>query len=228
MNGKGMRCGAMQMEWWRCQIVVRVVVLLLVGLLVCGCSRLWPGKAASDSTLRAGAPVVYIHPLGDIGWEKKVGVLPFQVPANAASGQGLRVAALFKDVLLGKKVFRTVEQLVAPYGTLQEALAIGRKHGLDYVLAGRLGTVLEGSELGGARVEVAVRLLATSSGDTLWYMEQAVVEKIDYPDQRLRARLRTVFSPEPIRTSGDPSPVPNMLARVAADMATVMAGGELP
>jgi hypothetical protein len=137
------------------------------------------------------------------------------------------VAALFKDVLLGKRVFRSVEQLGAPYGTLQEALDLGRANGLDYVLAGRLGTVFEGSEFGGARVEVSVRLLATATGDTVWYLEQAVNQKIDYPEVGFRARFAAIFSPPPIRSSGAASPVPNMLARVASDMAGVMAGGEL-
>ncbi len=207
--------------------MIRAAVLALIALLAYGCTGFKSGHVKPDTAIKAGPPVVYIHPLGDIGWEKKVGVLPFLVPGNVGQAQGVRVAALFKDVLLGKRVFRTVEQLAAPYGTLQEALDLGRAHGLDYVLAGRLGTVFEGSEFGGAQVEVSVRLLAVATGDTVWYLEQGVNQKIDYPEVGLLASLAAISSPPPIRTSGAPSPVPNMLARVAADMAVVMAGGEI-
>ncbi|OIP49035.1 MAG: hypothetical protein AUK28_04305 [Desulfobacterales bacterium CG2_30_60_27] len=207
--------------------VRRGVVLALIGLLACGCTGFKSGQVKPDTAVKAGPPVVYIHPRGDIGWDKKVGVLPFLVPDNIGQAQGLRVAALFKDVLLGQRVFRTVEQLATPYGTLREALDLGRANGLDYVLAGQLGTVFEGSEFGGAQVEVSVRLLAVATGDTVWYLEQAVNQKIDYPEVGFLARLAAISSPPPIRTSGAPSPVPNMLARVATDMAGVMAGGEI-
>ena len=173
---------------------------------------------------RTGSPVVYIHPLQNNYQEATLGVLPFQVPANFSPGQGERVAALFKDVLLGKRLFPTIRQLPSVYGDLDDALAHGKAAGVDLVLAGRVSHAIGATEMGGARVAVSVRLLNVHSGNTVWYLEQAMDQPMDYPDMRLWSRLVDSFGPPEVRPSAGAPPVPNMLARIAVDMAEVMAG----
>ncbi len=202
---------------------MKLFSLVFVCLLVSGCSLLSSNHFDPDIPVQSGEPLVLIHPLGDVGWETQVGVLPFQVPTNVKPGQGIRVAALFKDVMLGKRTFRTVRQLSLPFGNLEEAVSIGKRLGVDYVLAGRVDSILEGSEFGGARVAVSIRLLATDSGDTVWYMEQALEQEMDYPDVGILDRAGAIFYTPPIRQSGGGRAIPNMLAKVAIDMATVMA-----
>lgn len=203
---------------------MKYIWLVMICLWASGCSWLSSGTFDPDVPVRAGLPVIYVHPLSDIDWETKVGVLPFQLPDNVRSEEGIRVAALFKDVLLGRRVFQTVRQLTKPYGNLDEAIAIGRQMKVDYILAGRVDSILEGSEFGGARVAVSVRLLSTESGDTIWYLEQAVEQDMDYPDVDLLHRAAAVFVRPGIRQSSGGRAVPNMLARVAMDMAEVFAG----
>ncbi len=198
--------------------------LVFVCIFMGGCSWSTASKFDPDIPVRTGEPVVLVQPFGGIEWEAKVGVLPFQMPANISPEQGIRVAALFKDVLLGRQTFRVVRQLTPFFGNLDEAVAVGRRLGVDFVLAGRVDSVLEGSEFGGARVAVSVRLLSTDSGDTVWYLEQALEQEMDYPDVGVLDRLAVVFFPNPVRKSSGGRAVPNMLARVAMDMADVMAG----
>ena len=200
------------------------ILLMVLCLTLLGCGQFNVGSLLPNSFSRVSGPVVHVYPLGDIGWQKRVGVLPFQVPVNLGVDQGLGVAALFKDVFLGQRVFRTVEQLNLPYGSLAEAVELGRGSGVDYVLAGRVNTLLEGSEFGGARVEVSVRLLSTETGDTLWYLEQTLEQEMGYPDMGLMHRLAAVGGLQPVRKSNGTSPVAGMLGRVALNMAGVIAG----
>jgi len=205
---------------------VRWAILLLVAMVLSGC---WRSVASYEPAvpIHAGNPVVYIHPLSDIGWERRVGVLPFQVPANVGRAQGEGVAALFKDVLLGKRLFKTVELLPYHYGSFAEAVELGRRSRVDFVLAGQINTLLEGGGFGGGRVEVAVRLLSTATGDTIWYMEQAMEQEMDYAGGGMFQRLADLVGDSSERARGGASPALNMLLRVAWDMGDVM-GGALP
>lgn len=199
------------------------VLMLVVLVLGAGCAGRQPGSTLYVEP-RKGSPVVYIHPLQNTYQEATLGVLPFRVPENVAAEQGLRVAALFKDVLLGKRAFTVVRQLSQPYGDLDDAAARGKAAGVDLVLAGQVHYAIGGTELGGARVAVAVRLLNVHSGNTVWYIEQAVDQPMDYPDTGFWNRLVESFGIPEVRPSTGAPPVPNMLARIAVDMAEVMAG----
>lgn len=195
-----------------------LMAIFCCALVLSGCA------AISGPPLRRKVPVVYIHPLMDMYRQATVGVLPFQVPSNMAAEEGMRVAALFKDVLLGKGVFAVVRQLNAPYGDFEEAMEIGREQGVQLTLAGQILYALDGTELGGARVNVAVRLLNTRTGNTVWYIEQAMERPMEYPDAGLVSRFFGSFSPPPVRKPAGAPAVPTMLTRIAVDMAEVMAG----
>jgi hypothetical protein len=197
-------------------------LLFACWLLVAGCAG--HGGRSAAPPLEKGAPVVYVHPLTDSYRQATVGVLPFQVPPGVNGEEGVRVAALFKDVLLGKRTFPVVRQLTAAYGDLDEALAFGRAAGVDLVLAGRVGQLLAGTEAGGARASVAVRLLDTNSGHTVWYVEQAMAQEMALPDLGLGGRLRSAMSTPPIRQFAAAPAATNMLARMAEDLADVLQG----
>ncbi len=192
-------------------------------LLLSGCA----GHSPAPPEVETGSPVVYIHPLvtaaADLG-RASVAVLPFIVPDGMEAGQGERVAALFQDVLLGKQAFQTVKMVNSHYGSLAEATAIAGKAGTELVLAGRIKYMLSGTSLGGSRVELSVRVIDVQSGDTVWYMEQAMDQKMDHPDVSLAHRLGSVFSTPPVRDSAGAPVADNMLVHIAVDMADVMAG----
>lgn len=193
--------------------------------LLSGCGTLTIDWSSNDQVpVKKGSPVVYIHPMADVYRQSSVGVLPFQVPDNMTEGQGLGVSSMFKDVLLGKRAFRMIKQLTSPYGNPDDAVRIGKKEGVDLVLAGRINYALEGTELGGARADVSVRLLNTQTGNTIWYVEQTMDQPMDYPDSNIASRLLDSFSMPAIRNSAGAPVLPNMLARIAADMTDVMAG----
>jgi len=192
-------------------------------LLLSGCA----GHSASQPQVETGSPVVYIHPLVPMSADlsrASVAVLPFIVPGGMEVGQGERVAALFQDVLLGKQAFQTVKMVNRHYSTLAEAAAIAGEAGADLVLAGRIKYMLSGSTLGGSRVELSVRVIDVQSGDTVWYIEQAMDQKMDHPDVSLAHRLGSVFSIPPVRESAGAPVADNMLVHIAVDMADVMAG----
>ncbi|MBI5558391.1 MAG: hypothetical protein HY885_12215 [Deltaproteobacteria bacterium] len=198
--------------------MVRYVMIFF--LLLSGCA----GHSAEQSEVETGSPVVYIHPLTANLRTASVAVLPFSVPPGMNVSQGENVAALFQDVLLGKQAFHTVKMINRHYGQLTEAAAIAKESGTDLVLAGKIKHLLSGTRLGGGRVELSVRVIDVRSGDTVWYIEQAMEQKMDYPDVSLTHRLSSVFDTPPLRPSEGAPVVPNMLVHIAMDMADVMAG----
>ena len=196
-------------------------MIILLAVLLAGCS----GQAnINEAGIRTNSPVVYIHPLYDSFATSSVAIVPFQVADGVDVSLSERVAALFRDVLLGKRAFTTVKLVDSPYISISEAVKAGQKAGTDLVLAGRVNYVMAGTGMGGARVDVSVRLLEVKSGDTLWYMEQTMDQQMDYPDVSFVHRLSSVFSTPPLRPSEPPPAVPNMLAHIAVNMADVMAG----
>lgn len=203
-----------------------MLLWVALAMLAAGCS-LRDQRSTLYVEPRTGSPVVYIHPLQNTFDEASVGVLPFSVPENVPPAQGVQVAALFKDVLLGKRAFPVVRQLGQGYGDLDEALARGKAAKVDLVLAGRVNYALAATELGGGRVSVSVRLLNVHSGNTVWYIEQAIDQPMDYPDMGMWGRLVDSFGVPVVRPSTGAPPVPNMLAKIAVDMAEVMAGARM-
>jgi TolB-like protein len=202
------------------------IVALLTLLALVGCS-LRDQRSTLYVEPRTGSPVVYVHPMQNTYQEATVGVLPFQVPENVAPAYGTRVAALFKDVLLGRRAFPIVRQLSPTYGDLDEALARGKEAKVDLVLAGRVNYALAATEMGGGRVSVSMRLLNVHSGNTVWYIEQAIDQPMDYPESGMLSRLVDSFGIPEVRPSTGAPVVPNMLAKIAVDMAEVMAGARM-
>ncbi len=202
------------------KIKITMVVLLLLGVVVSGCAKnLRPPVQAQK-----GAPVVYIRPLTDTYRQAKLGVLPFHVPARMSEAQGIGVAALFKDVLLGKRTFPVVRQLSSPYGDYAQAVEIGKANDCDLVMVGTLDYALSGGDLGGARVGVSVRLLNVRTGNTVWYVSQGMDQPMDYPDTGMFNRVADSFSMPAYRSSNGAPAVTNMLTRIAVDMAEVFVG----
>ncbi|OKY76301.1 MAG: hypothetical protein BM485_03365 [Desulfobulbaceae bacterium DB1] len=196
-------------------------LILIIFLLAGGCA--WHNQERAEVT--TGSPVVYIHPVSATDLSKKSVVIPpFLVPEGIDIRQGESVAALFQDVLLGKQAFQRVKLEKTHYGSLEEAIRLGKEAGVDFVLAGQVHTLLSGTNMGGGRVDLAVRLIHVTSGDTMWYIQQALDQKMLHPDVSLLHRLSSVFSVPPVRPSEGAQVSVNMLAHVALDMADVMAG----
>lgn len=198
-------------------------VLLL--LLFAGCATTTERQTTAQSEVLKGAPVVYIHPLSIEPYKNaSIGIPSFMVPDNMGDEQAERVAGLFKDVFLGKRTFPQVKQINGSYGDFQQALDAGRRAGTDLVMAGIINYALEGTELGGARVEVAVRLLNVETGNTVWYIGQNMDQPMDYPDTGFFNRALESLSPPPIKKSNGGQVLANMMVQIAVDMADVIAG----
>lgn len=200
------------------------IIVLVFALVLTGCAGQAEKQAGRTVPMRKNSPVVYIHPLADAYPEASLAVLPFQVPANMRREQGEGIAVLFRDMLLGKQAFPRVLQLSEPYEDIEGALALGRKAGVDLVLAGRVNYALEGSQFGGGRVEVATRLVSVRTGNTVWHIEQAMDQPMAYPKSSTLSRFAASFNPPEIKASQGGPVLANMLARVAMDMADVIAG----
>ena len=203
-------------------------LLVVVTLLCAGCSSLSNDTSSAEVEVKRGEAVVYIYPQDGGAYRRRsVGVLPFLLPENLDPRMGRAVASMYKDVLLGKRVFPVVRQLGREYGDYEDALAIGSRAGVDMVLAGKVNYLMEGTELGGARVDVSVRLLNVKTGQTVWYIGQSLDQPMDYPkSDMLHFLLDSMFPPEIKRPEGGPVAA-NMLARSAVDMAEIMGGKEV-
>jgi len=198
--------------------------LLLMALLLASCAGQKEKQSRSGVEIFGTKPIVYIEPYSDSYRHYRVGVPSFTLPSNVDPAYGVATAALFKDVLLARRVFGTVKQIERPYRNIADALALAREAGVELVMAGEVRYAIAGTELGGARVAVAVRLISVRSGNTVWYIEQAMDQPMDYPDTSMSAALRRAFAfPETRSSMGAPA-VPSMLARIAGDMADILSG----
>ncbi|MDD5758372.1 MAG: hypothetical protein PHI06_04750 [Desulfobulbaceae bacterium] len=203
------------------KILACISILVLLG----GCATATERRSSSEVKTNKGVPVVYIHPLeAETYAHASVGVLPFLLPESMKAEMGPRVAALYQDVLLGKAAFPTVKLLTEPYGDFGEAVAAGRAASTDLVLAGKINYAIEGTEMGGARLDVTVRLVNVSSGKTVWHINQTMDQPYDYPKTDGLHRLLASFGPPPTRRPMGGSVMTNMLAQVAVDMTDVMIG----
>jgi len=205
---------------------LRLALALLLFVFFAGCAGQNTREAQAPELKQA--PVVYVYPMTPEGYRQAtVGVLPFQLPANVGRTYSGGIASLFKDVMMGKRAFRAVQLLETPYVDQADAVKIGRAAGVDAVLAGRIEYLMSGTELGGARVDVSMRLLNVESGSTVWYLEQGVAQPLATPDQGFVSSLKNSFNmPESRQLLNGPS-LPNMLTRIAEDMADVMAGARV-
>jgi uncharacterized protein YceK len=203
----------------------KILVYLSLIIALTGCATATERRSSSEVKVNKGVPVVYIHPLeAETYAHATVGVLPFLLPESMDAKMGQRVAALYQDVLLGKAAFPTVKVLAQSYGDFEEALATGRLAGIDLVLAGKINYAVEGMELGGARLDVTVRLLNVSTGKTVWHLNQTMDQPYDYPKTDILHSLAAVMSPPPIKRPLGASVMTNMLTQVAVDMTDVMLG----
>ncbi|MDA8160527.1 MAG: hypothetical protein M0T76_07390 [Desulfobacteraceae bacterium] len=203
----------------------KTLLAALLAVSLAGCATATERQATTGTPVRKSAPVVAIHPLeADTYAHASVAILPFLVPEGVDPQLGRRVALLYQDILLGKAVFPTVRVLDSSYGDFREALAAGRLADTDLVLAGKINYAVEGTELGGARLDVTVRLLNVRTQATVWSISQAMDQPYSYPNGDLMRVLRdAALMPETRRSVGAPA-LPNMLMQSAEDMADVMAG----
>ncbi|MBU0673797.1 MAG: hypothetical protein KJ950_04060 [Proteobacteria bacterium] len=194
-------------------------LVILFGLNT-GCGVNYPADLV---TRDPQAPVVVIYPIEDVYSQARVGVLPFHMPASIGTESGAAVGALFRDVLLAAGGFPVVRLLRGDFGDPAEAVTVGKANDVDLVLAGTVHSLFPGTELGGARVELSVRLLNCSTGNTVWYLRQTLEDPWDYPDNGLLSRLTAalvISSPRPPQAG---SAVPGLLTRAADDLVGLMA-----
>lgn len=205
--------------------VAKVIIGLLVVGALTGCATVTERRSSAEVTVDKGVPVVLIHPLeAETYTHASVGVLPFLLPGSMDPAMGKRIAALYQDVLLGKAAFPVVKVLATPYGDFDEALAAGRAARTDLVVAGKVNYAMDGTELGGARLDVTVRLLNVTTGKTVWHITQALDQPLDYPKNDLRHRLASALGPPPVKRPLGAPVLTNMLVQSAVDVADVMVG----
>ena len=203
----------------------RFIPIISMVFLIISCTSVKTGRTPEGS-IRKGAPVVYIHPVANIYQGATVGILPFIMPNNFPQTKGEGVAEIFKDILLGKRAFTRIIRLKEDYHTATEAIEIGRRNKVDLVLAGQVNYALTGTDVGGSMVDISVRLLNVDSENTVWYVEQTMEDPLRCPKTDFFSRIKGSVSPPPILQPDSSQLVPNMVAKIAMDMADVFAGAQ--
>jgi len=134
-----------------------ILFILLAGL-TASCSTISQRQSSAQVAVQKGAPVVYIHPLEPQTYTiLSVGILPFDLASGINPRLGEAAASIFQDILLGRQTFHRVKLLPEHYGNTDEALRAGRRGKVDLIMAGRINYALEGTELGGSRLDISVR-----------------------------------------------------------------------
>ncbi|MFW8600577.1 hypothetical protein ACOHYD_03755 [Desulfobacterota bacterium M19] len=201
------------------------ILFMSSAVLTASCSTISQRQSSAQVAVKKGAPVVYIHPLEPQAYAmSSVGILPFDLATGINPRLGTAAAGIFQDILLGREAFHRVKLLPEHYGNNDEALRAGKREKVDLVMAGRINYALEGTELGGSRLDISVRLLNTRTGKTIWHIEQAMEQPMDYPRTDILHSLINALQPPVIRRSKGAPVVVNMLARSADDIAEVMTG----
>ena len=204
-----------------------IFVLSLLLIIITGCATVTERESSAQVKIAKGRPVIYVHPASLEPYTQASICIPaFVVPSHMDKNQAGRIAGLFKEVFLGKRTFPKVKQMLEKYGNNQQAIEIGKRAGTDLVLAGTVNYALEGTELGGARVELDIRILNVASGNTVWYISQNMDQPIDYPNNSLLSRTIQSLSPPTIKRANGGPAVANMLSQIAVDMADIMAGSQ--
>lgn len=203
----------------------KILLIFLAAFFLAGCSTITEQQSATQVAVKKGLPVVYIHPIDNQAYSRaSVGIMPFSLPANMDARWGVSVASIFQDIFLGKQTFNRVKLLSGQYGDTDEALTAGRKGTVDLVMAGRINYALEGTEFGGSRLDLSVRLINVKTGKTVWHIGQAMDQPMAYPKTDLLHSIFNSISPPPTKRSKGAPVVANMLAQCAVDMADVMGG----
>jgi len=182
-------------------------------------------QSSTQVEVNKGVPVVYIHPSDAAAYQQAtVGVLPFLLPGGVDPAVGMGIGELYKDILLGKQIFPRVQLIGHSYGDYEDAIAAGREYGTDLVLAGRLNYFLQGTELGGAKLDISVRLINVRTGATVWHIGQTMDQPMDYPRTDLFGFLISSTLIEPIKRPAGAPVLTNMFAQSAVDVADVLSG----
>ncbi|MFO7761350.1 MAG: hypothetical protein R6V20_07025 [Desulfobia sp.] len=206
----------------------RILLSCLLAVTLTGCSCPLPKNKAQTPSTTSYEPRVYIHPASADLSQASIAVLPFQVPANIEKVRGEEVAALFQQTLLRQQAFHKVKLMPDHYGTLKEAMEIGRDEKLDLVLTGKINYLISGSSLGGGRLNLSLRVIDLTSFDTVWYIEQTVDQAMGYPDNSLFHRLGRIFSTPPIPEEDPALTIPVMLTRISRDISRIIKSGHYP
>ena len=205
--------------------MARIIVFIITVTWLTGCSTMLEKQSSAQVEVNKGAPVVYIYPDDAAAYRQaSVGVLPFLLPRGINPEVGLGIGALYKDILLGKHIFSRVKLIRQGYGDYEDAIAAGRQFGTDLVLAGKVNYLLEGTELGGARMDVSVRLLNVNTGATVWHIGQSMDQPVDYPRTDIFNFLISSTFIDPIKRPAGAPALTNMFAQSAVDVADVLTG----
>ncbi len=205
--------------------VKNIPLLFLITLSFYGCSTRSAMQSSQQIKIDKGTPVVHIHPMNHEAYSKaSVGVLPFSLPPNMNEEMGAGIAALFKEVLLGKRIYPKVKTIDMQYNNNEQAMAIGKEAGTDLVLAGKINYAIESTELGGARLDISIRMLNVNTKQTVWHINQAMDQPMAYPKTDILNFMLTSTLPQQIRRPMGAPAMTNMLAQSAVDMADVLGG----
>lgn len=193
------------------------------GWLGCGSAwqtRTFPAPSLNPAPLAAPTldqrRTVLVSPPTNAYRSQRVGVLLFRPPPHLPEVSH-PLSQVFYQRLLATRPFREVVFIPQAYGSLAEALAVGRQEGLDLLLLGEAPYFLDGGTVGTSALQVDLKVVEVRSGHLLWYLSDA-----------LRATPRPVI--DLIVTETRPHPTPDIyaLAGVLAErMCQTMAAGRV-
>ncbi len=178
-----------------------------------------PAPRTAGAGIVESPPVVFVHPLNhELYRGARLAVLPF---AGENRELGMNAAAVFRDIFLASGLFKAVFVVDKQAGTRARARAVAGD--ADLVVFARINRAFIDGGVGGAGLDVSLRILHGKSGDTVWYMRQSVERPVRWPRKDFGARLGRAFSPQAVLAPAPAAVLPNMLTVVARDMARVMA-----
>jgi len=196
------------------------------GWLGCGTApSLWQTRhfpAPSFNPAPLAAPTVdqrrtvLVSPPTDAYRSQRLGVLLFRHPPHLPEVSH-SLTQVFYQKLLARRPFREVVFLPRAYGSLAEALALGRQAQVDLLLLGEAPYFLDGGTVGTAALQVDLKVVEVASGHLLWYLSDAV-----------RVTPRPVVDLIVTETRPEPTPDIYALAGVLAErMCETLAAGRL-
>ncbi|MCL6622892.1 MAG: hypothetical protein K6T55_12455 [Syntrophobacterales bacterium] len=183
-------------------------------------TRTFPAPSFNPAPLAAPTldqrRTVLVAPPTDAYRSQRVGVLLFRHPPHLPEVSH-PLTQVFYQRLLTARPFREVVFIPRAYGSLAEALAVGRQERVDLLLLGEAPYFLDGGTVGTTAVQVDLKVVEVKSGHLLWYLSDA-----------LRATPRPVIDLIVTETRPEPTPDVYALAGMLAErMCQTLAAGRL-
>lgn len=140
-----------------------------------GCAIVWDNDPfLTQPKIQAGPQEAFVK-TDDMSLRRyRIAVLPFRVPAQVTD-VSYSITEVFHRQLLEKRPFLGVVRVHQYYNSLTEAQKLAKAQGAELMVMGEVPYFIDSGTAGKSGVQVDLRVVETSSGQTIWYLSDNIL-----------------------------------------------------